>query len=66
MTLPKYKELEPLKTKEEIEKEIFLAQKSLFDLRMKKAANQSIKSHLFIHSKRRIAQLKFKQNSLIN
>jgi large subunit ribosomal protein L29 len=60
MTLPKYKELEKLKTKAEIDQEIFLLQKNLFDLRMKRATNQATKPHLFQHAKRRIAQLKFK------
>ena len=39
--------------------------KNLFDLRMKKSANQSVKPHLFIHTKRRLAQLKFKKFSLL-
>ena len=65
MTLPNYKELDKLTTLIEIEKEIFLFTKNLFDLRMKKSANQSVKPHLFIHTKRRLAQLKFKKFSLL-
>jgi len=64
MSLPKYKELNDLKNLEEIEKEIFLLTKNFFDLRLKKSTNQSIKPHLFVHTKRRIAQLNFKKNYL--
>ena len=65
MALPKYKELDNLKTLVDIEKEIFLFTKNLFDLRMKKSTNQSVKPHLFVHTKRRLAQLKFKKLSLL-
>lgn len=65
MALPKYKELDNLKTLVDIEKEIFLFTKNLFDLRMKKSANQSVKPHLFVHTKRRLDQLKFKKLSLL-
>jgi large subunit ribosomal protein L29 len=61
MTLPKYKELESIGNLKDIEQEIFILQKSLFDLRMKRSTNQTTKPHLFKHAKRRIAQLKFKQ-----
>jgi ribosomal protein L29 len=64
MSLPKYKDLSVLKTISEMDQEIFLLQKNLFDLRMKRSTNQSIKSHLFIHYKRRIAQLNFKKSSV--
>jgi len=66
MSLPKYKDLTNLSTIIDIDQEIFLIQKNLFDLRIKKATNQSIKVHLFKHAKRRIAQLKFKKGSLLN
>jgi ribosomal protein L29 len=66
MSLPKYKDLSVLKTLPEIDQEIFLLQKNLFDLRMKKSTNQKVKSHLFTHYKRRIAQLNFKKNSIFN
>lgn len=65
MTFPKYKELKEINQTKLIEEEIFLLQKSLFDLRIKRATNQSIKSHLFKHAKRRIAQLNFKKNFLL-
>ena len=65
MTLPKYKELDNLMTLVDIEKEIFLFTKNLFDLRMKKSTNQAVKPHLFVHTKRRLAQLKFKKMSFL-
>ena len=64
MTLPKYKELESINNKHEIDQEIFILQKSLFDLRIKRATNQTTKPHLFKHAKRRIAQLNFKKQIL--
>ena len=65
MSLPKYTELTSLNTIGEIEKEIFILQKSIFDLRIKKSTSQTVKPHLFTHAKRRIAQLKFKKSSLL-
>lgn len=65
MSLTKYKELENLKTVVEIDKEIFLLQKNLFDLRIKRSTSQNVKPHLFGHTKRRIAQLKFKKSLLL-
>ncbi len=56
MSFPKYKELKDLTTISAIEKEIFLLQKNLFDLRMKKSTVNTIKPHLFKHGKRRLAQ----------
>ena len=64
MSLPNYKDLENLKNLTEIDQEIFVLQKNLFDLRMKRAANQKIKFHLFSHYKRRISQLNFKKTTL--
>lgn len=64
MALPKYKELDNLKTLGEIENEIFLLTKNLFDLRIKRSTNRAVNPHLFIHTKRRLAQLKYKQFSL--
>jgi ribosomal protein L29 len=66
MTLPKYKELNLLETVDEIDQEIFLFQKNLFDLRMKRSSNQKISSHLFTHYKRRIAQLHFKKQFILS
>ena len=64
MSLPKYKELNLINTIVEIEKEIFILEKNLFELKIKRATSQSIKPHLFIHAKRRLAQLKFKKSCL--
>ena len=65
MSLPKYNELENLTNVEEINKEIFILQKNLFDLRIKRSTSQTVKPHLFIHAKHRIAQLKFKKALLL-
>ena len=64
MSLPKYKDVTSFTTLVDIEKEIFLLQKTLFDLRLKKSTSQTVKPHLFLHAKRRIAQLKFRKSSL--
>ncbi len=66
MTLPKYKDLNSLNTLVEIDNEIFILQKNIFDLKVKRSTNQTIKPHLFVHAKRRLAQLKFKKLSLLN
>ena len=42
---------------ETLTKEIIVAKKQLFELRLKKATRQSFKPHLFKHNKRKIAQL---------
>ena len=65
MSLPKYNDLKDIKTLEEINQEIFILQKNLFDLRLKRSTSQEIKPHLFKHSKRRLAQLKFKSSMLL-
>lgn len=65
MSLPKYNDLNSLINVSDIDQEIFLLQKNLFDLRIKRSTNQTNKPHLFTHTKRRIAQLKFKKSSLI-
>jgi len=65
MAFPKYKELDSFLNINDIDQEIFLSQKNLFDLKLKKLTNQSVKSHFFKHTKRRIAQLKFKKFSLL-
>jgi ribosomal protein L29 len=65
MTFPAYKEINALNEIEEVEKEIILSQKFLFDLRMSKQASPAkMKPHLFVHTKRRIAQLHFKKSQL--
>lgn len=66
MSLPKYSELSSLVNISDIDQEIFLLQKQLFELRVKQAEKQVGKAHLFSHTKRRIAQLKFKKFSLLN
>jgi large subunit ribosomal protein L29 len=65
MSLPKYSELNTLTNLINVEQELFVLQKNLFDLRIKKATNQATKCHLFTHTKRRIAQLNFKKASLL-
>jgi ribosomal protein L29 len=65
MSLPSYKELENLTNISDIDQEIFILQKNLFDLRIKRSTNQSTSPHLFVHTKRRIAQLKCKKSTLI-
>ncbi len=65
MSLPKYKDLENLNTVPEIDKEIFMLQKNLFDLKVKKSTSQKIKPHLFAHAKRRLVHLKFKKSFLL-
>ena len=65
MSLPKYNDLKDIKTLEEINQEIFILQKNLFDLRLKRSTSQAIKPHLFKHSKRRLAHLKFKSSMLL-
>jgi ribosomal protein L29 len=66
MTLPKYKDLDNLTNLVDIDQEIFILTKNLFDLRMKKSTNQTVKPHLFTHTKRRLAQLKYKKFSLLS
>jgi ribosomal protein L29 len=65
MSLPKYKELENLNTINDIEQEIFIVQKDLFNLRLKVKTSQATKPHLFKHAKRRLSQLKFKKSVLL-
>lgn len=64
MTLPNYKELEQINDSSSIETALLILQKRLLELRIKKAARETVKPHLFKHAKRRIAQLKFKQSLL--
>ena len=56
MNFPKFYTIRNLK-EDDILKEVESSKKELFDLRLKKATRQSFKSHLFKHTKRRIAQL---------
>jgi len=65
MSLPKYKELETISSLTDIDQEIFIIQKDLFNLRLKGSTNQATKPHLFKHAKRRLSQLKFKKSVLL-
>ena len=65
MSLPKYKELDNINTINDIDQEIFIIQKDLFDLRLKRSTSQTTKPHLFKHAKRRLSQLKFKKSILL-
>lgn len=65
MSLSKYKDIIPLTSLVEIENEIFILQKDLFNLRIKRSTSQTVKPHSFLHTKRRIAQLKFRRSSLL-
>lgn len=65
MSFPKYQEVNLFTNILDIDKEIFILQKNLFDLRLKKSSSQSVKPHLFKHTKHRIAQLKFKKSILL-
>jgi len=65
MTFTKYSELLKLTTINEINEELFLLNKNLLELRIKRAINQTVKPHLFKHLKRRIAQLQFRKSTLI-
>lgn len=56
MTFSTFEDIKNLDN-ESLLKTIESAKKDLFDLRLKKATRQSFKSHLFKHTKRKIAQL---------
>jgi ribosomal protein L29 len=66
MTLPKFKELEFFSTISDIDQEIFLQKKNLFELKIQKKTNKQIKTHLFSHIKRRIAQLNLKKTDSLS
>lgn len=65
MSLSNYKNINSLININEIDEEIFSLQKELFNLKVKTRTNQNKKVHLFTHTKRRIAQLKFKRLELL-
>jgi ribosomal protein L29 len=65
MSFPKYKDIEKLDLIEDINKEIFILQKNLFDLKIKKSTSQTVKPHLFSHAKRRLVHLKYKKSLLL-
>nr|YP_010336362.1 ribosomal protein L29 [Goniotrichopsis reniformis]UNJ14768.1 ribosomal protein L29 [Goniotrichopsis reniformis] len=56
MSLPKISEVRKL-TISEISQEIISSKRALFDLNFKKATKQPFKSHLFKHTRHRLAQL---------
>lgn len=56
MSLPKIKEILSLKT-DQLDKEILVAKKELFQLRLRQATRQSFKPHSFRHIKHRLSQL---------
>lgn len=62
MTFPKYKELDRFTDPIEIDKEIWILKKSLFE---KKLSNDSIKPHIITHTKHRLAQLNYKKSILL-
>nr|YP_009296925.1 ribosomal protein L29 [Bangiopsis subsimplex]AOM66268.1 ribosomal protein L29 [Bangiopsis subsimplex]ARO90370.1 50S ribosomal protein L29 [Bangiopsis subsimplex] len=61
MALPDIKEVRNLSLAE-IQNEIVLIKRQLFDLQFKKATKQNVKTHLFKHTRHRLAQLKFVQH----
>ena len=72
MTFPKYQDLEKkyekLKADEivaDIEKEIFVLNKTLFDFRIQRATKKTLEPHMLIQTKRRIAQLEYKKNIVL-
>ena len=65
MSLPNIKEIQTL-TISEIENEILLTKKQLFELRLKRVTRQGFKSHLFKHCKHRLSQLLMVQAELLS
>lgn len=64
MSFSKYKELENLTNLSDLNEELFLLEKNLLDLKIKRKKKKA-KPHLFSHFKRRIAQLNFKKSELL-
>ena len=64
MTLPKYAELIHITTNTQIDATLYSLKKTLFELRRQKSTHREIKYHLFIHTKRIIAQLIFKKKNI--
>jgi len=65
MAFPKYKELANVSNLSDIEEELFVVQKALFEFKIKKTIEQKKKPHFYTHFKRRIAQLEFKKSILL-
>lgn len=63
MGFPKYADLSNFSTLSDIEDELFLQQKNLFELKVKKTIeNKNKQNHLYVYFKRRIAHLQFKKS----
>nr|YP_009019607.1 50S ribosomal protein L29 [Gracilaria salicornia]AHH24575.1 50S ribosomal protein L29 [Gracilaria salicornia]UAD87653.1 ribosomal protein L29 [Gracilaria salicornia] len=56
MSLPKFNNIKDLK-QNEIQEKIIELKKEIFELKLKQATKQNIKTHLFKHKKHQIAQL---------
>ena len=65
MGLSKFNEISNSLTVEMILKEIFIKRKILLELRIKKATDSPVKSHLFKRIRREISQLCFKKYLLL-
>nr|YP_063599.1 ribosomal protein L29 [Gracilaria tenuistipitata var. liui]Q6B8W1.1 RecName: Full=Large ribosomal subunit protein uL29c; AltName: Full=50S ribosomal protein L29, chloroplastic [Gracilaria tenuistipitata var. liui]AAT79674.1 50S ribosomal protein L29 [Gracilaria tenuistipitata var. liui] len=56
MPLPKIQDIQDF-TDKEIEEKIIKLKKEIFDLKLKQATRQNVRSHLFKHKKHQLAQL---------
>jgi len=56
MTLPKIQDFRNL-SDQEIDEQIHALKRELFELRMQKATRQTVKPHLFRHTRHQLAQL---------
>ena len=68
MAFSKYKDLSTISNLSDIEEELFLQQKALFELKIKKTIDKkekSLVSHFYTHFKRRIAHLQQKKSFLL-
>nr|YP_010199032.1 ribosomal protein L29 [Hydropuntia urvillei]UAD88481.1 ribosomal protein L29 [Hydropuntia urvillei] len=63
MSLPQIQEINNL-THNEIEEKIVKLKKEIFELKLKQATKQNIKSHLFKHKKHQLSQLLTIQHKL--
>lgn len=64
MSFSKINEIRQLKN-HELENEIVLLKRELFELRLRKGTRQKFKSHFFQHIKRRLRQIFIVQNERI-
>lgn len=65
MPFPKYKDLNTLNTLKDIDEQVEMIQKELFNLRMKLTGMNLPSPHQFVHLKRQIRQLKTKRQSVV-